>query len=55
LHSVVKDLQGHVDSIEGNLRQVEGITEAIAKSKAAVQSTLFGHLDKARYEEVALG
>jgi len=44
-----------VDSIEGNLKQVEDIAEAIAKSKAAVQATLFDHLDKTQYEEVVLG
>jgi hypothetical protein len=51
----VKDLQGHVDSIEGNMKQVKGITQAIAKSKAAVQATLFEHLDSTQYEEVVLG
>ena len=55
LQAVVTGLQGHVDSIEGNLKQVEGITDAIARSRAAVQTTLFGHLNSAQYENVVLG
>jgi CENP-Q, a CENPA-CAD centromere complex subunit len=48
-------LTGHVDSIQGNLNQVKGITEAIAKSRAAVQAALFSHLESRQYEEVVLG
>lgn len=55
LQTVVADLQGHVDSIEGNLKQVEGIAQAMAKSKAAVQVTLFGRLDSTQYEDLVLG
>lgn len=51
----MQDLQGHVDSIQGNIRQVQGVTQAISKSKAAVQATLFGHLNSMQYEEVVLG
>lgn len=51
----MKDLSGHVDSMQGNIRQVDGITQAISKSKAAVQATLFDHLNSLQYEEVVLG
>lgn len=44
-----------MDSIQGNLKQVEGIAEAIAKSKAAVQATLFDHVDCVNYEGIVLG
>ena len=44
-----------MDSMQGNLKQVEGVSEAIAKSKAAVQATLFNHLDATKYEGVVLG
>ena len=44
-----------MDSIQGNLNQVKGITEAITKSRAAVQGTLFDHLESMQYEEVVLG
>ena len=49
------DLGGHVDSIQGNLKQMQGISHAITKSKAAVQADLFGRLNTAQYEEVVLG
>lgn len=55
LQAVVQDLQGHVDSIASNLKQVHGITEAMARGKAAVQATLFGRLDSLQYEDVVLG
>ena len=42
-------------SIQGNIGQVQGITEAMAKSKATVQAALFGRLDAAQYEGVVLG
>ena len=37
----MSELEGHVDSIEGNIKQVQGISQAMANSKAAVQATLF--------------
>jgi hypothetical protein len=38
-----------MDSIQGNMKQVEGITQAMAKSGAAVQATLFNHLESSQY------
>lgn len=55
LNMIFEDLKGHVDSIQGNLNQVQGITEAIGKSKAAVQASLFDHLDPIQYQNVVLG
>ncbi|KAG4026120.1 hypothetical protein MFRU_045g00650 [Monilinia fructicola] len=55
LEGIVKSIDGHVDSIKGNLRQVEGITEAMAKSKASVQAALFNHLNLEQYNDVVLG
>lgn len=55
LQALVEDLHGHVDSIQGNIRQVQGVSQAISKSKAAVQATLFDHLDIVQYSEVMLG
>jgi hypothetical protein len=42
-----------VDSIQGNIGQVQGITEAMANSKATLHAALFGHLEQ--YEEVFPG
>ncbi len=55
LQTLVKDLDGHVDSIQGNIRQVHGVFQAISKSRAAVQATLFDRLDSLQYDEVVLG
>jgi hypothetical protein len=55
LQALVDDLDGHVDSIQGNIRQLQGVSEAISKSKAAVQATLFDCLDNVQYDEVVLG
>ncbi|PSS06776.1 hypothetical protein M430DRAFT_195783 [Amorphotheca resinae ATCC 22711] len=55
LQAVVKELQGHVGSIQSNIDQVKGIAHAMSKSKAAVQATLFDHLEKPQYEDVVLG
>ncbi|RDL39258.1 uncharacterized protein BP5553_03598 [Venustampulla echinocandica] len=46
MQAVVQKLEGHVDSMGGNLEQVHGITEAMAKTKAAVQVIIFDHLDR---------
>lgn len=51
----MKGIENHMDSMQGNLKQVEGVSDAITKSKAAVQATLLDHLDTSRYEEVVLG
>ena len=49
------ELEGHVDSIQGNIKQVQGISQAMANSRAAVQATLFDHLDNSLYDDVMLG
>ncbi|TGO41060.1 hypothetical protein BHYA_0027g00370 [Botrytis hyacinthi] len=55
LGGIVKSIYGHVDSIKGNLQQIEGITDAMAKSRASVQAALFSHLDLEQYNDVVLG
>lgn len=37
------------------MKQVRGITNAMAKGKAAVQATLFNHLESTQYEDIVLG
>ncbi|RDW82235.1 hypothetical protein BP6252_03347 [Coleophoma cylindrospora] len=49
------EVNDHVSSMQGNMSQIQGIGEAIANGKAAVQSTLFEHLMHDQYEEVVLG
>ncbi|KAH7351004.1 CENP-Q, a CENPA-CAD centromere complex subunit-domain-containing protein [Rhexocercosporidium sp. MPI-PUGE-AT-0058] len=55
LQALVQELDGHVDTIQGNIKQVRGISQAMANSKAAVQATLFDHLDNSQYSDVVLG
>ncbi|KAF4637756.1 hypothetical protein G7Y89_g329 [Cudoniella acicularis] len=55
LNTVAQDLDGHMDSLHGNVHQVRGLIDSIAKAKAAVQTTLFVHLDDGQYEDVILG
>ncbi|KAL3427173.1 hypothetical protein PVAG01_00682 [Phlyctema vagabunda] len=55
LTALLKDVHGHVDSLQGNVGQIESIGEAITKSKAAVQATLFSHLGSDEYDAVTLG
>jgi hypothetical protein len=55
LAALVEKLTDHVDSIQGNLKQVQGITQAMATSRAAVQATLFSHLESSQYEDIVLG
>lgn len=44
-----------MDSIQGNIKQVDGITESLARTKGAVQARLFDHLDTSQYEALVLG
>ncbi|KAH7419787.1 CENP-Q, a CENPA-CAD centromere complex subunit-domain-containing protein [Cadophora sp. MPI-SDFR-AT-0126] len=55
LRPLMEELGDHVDSIQGNIKQVQGISQAMAKSRAAVQATLFDHLDNSLYDDVMLG
>ncbi|KAE8452846.1 hypothetical protein EG329_013118 [Mollisiaceae sp. DMI_Dod_QoI] len=55
LQGLMKGLHGHVETIQGNIKQVSGISEAISRSKAAVQAMLFGHLGGTQYREAILG
>lgn len=44
-----------MESIQGNMAQIDGLVEAMSRTQAAVQSTLFGHMNSRLYEEVVLG
>ncbi|RDW75570.1 hypothetical protein BP5796_06391 [Coleophoma crateriformis] len=55
LLSLIQEVNDHVSSMQGNMSQIQGIGEAIANGKAAIQTTLFEHLMHDQYEEVVLG
>ena len=55
LEPVVSQLYNHLDSIQGNINQIEGLSSAIGKSRAALQEVLFKHLGTIRYAQLVLG
>ena len=55
LQVLVKEIGNHTESIHANMSQVKGVPQAMTKGKAAVQATLFEHLDGENYEQVVLG
>jgi hypothetical protein len=48
-------LGNHMESMRGNLQQIEGITPAIAQGRAALKLALMPHLDQETFEQVVLG
>jgi hypothetical protein len=44
-----------MESMRGNLQQVEGVLPQIARSRAVLQELLHKHLDQDQYEQVILG
>jgi len=44
-----------MESMRGNLQQIDGVVPAIAKSRAALQGLLHRHLDQGQYEQVMFG
>ncbi|KAK3946441.1 CENP-Q, a CENPA-CAD centromere complex subunit-domain-containing protein [Diplogelasinospora grovesii] len=55
LLSISRQIGSHMESIKGNLQQIEGVLPAIAKSKAALQHVLYKHLEPQQYDQVLLG
>lgn len=55
LQDLIKHLSSHMESIQGNVKQVDGVDKVLAKTKGAVQARLLGHLDNEQYEAVMLG
>lgn len=53
--SISKQIGSHMDSMKGNLQQIDGVIPAITKSKAALQRILHQNLDAQQYEQVLLG
>lgn len=52
---VVDQLYSHLESIQGNVHQIEGLASAIDGTRAALQDVLFKHIGSKRYEQVVLG
>ncbi|ETS78685.1 hypothetical protein PFICI_08538 [Pestalotiopsis fici W106-1] len=48
-------LGNHMESMRGNLQQIEGVAPAIAQGRAALKLALMPHLDQDTFEQVVLG
>ncbi|KAL5947568.1 hypothetical protein ACKVV1_000639 [Pyricularia oryzae] len=55
LLKISQQIGSHMDSMQGNLRQVDGILPAMEITKAALHDVLLKHLDSTKCEEVLLG
>jgi hypothetical protein len=55
LQTVVRDLEGHVDSLQGNFKPLSGLPEAMTRARAAVQIVIHDRLGSERCQDVVLG
>ena len=55
LKGLARQIGSHMDSMRANLQQVDGVVPQVVRSRAALQSLLFRHLDQEQYEQAVLG
>ncbi|KAK6200691.1 Dual specificity mitogen-activated protein kinase kinase 4 [Pestalotiopsis sp. IQ-011] len=55
LQGLAGQLGNHMESMRGNLQQIEGIAPAIAQGRSALKLALLPHLDQDTFEQVLLG
>lgn len=55
LVTLSKQIGSHMESMQGNLQQIDGVVPAISRSKAALQQLIQEHLDEEQYDKVLLG
>ncbi|KAI4600322.1 hypothetical protein KJ359_000676 [Pestalotiopsis sp. 9143b] len=55
LQGLAEQLGNHMESMRGNLQQIEGIAPAIAQGRSALKLALLPHLDQDTFEQVLLG
>lgn len=55
LKPIIQQINGHMESMQGNMEQIRDIGANIAETRAAVEDVLFKHVDTAAYEHVVLG
>ncbi|KAK3387717.1 CENP-Q, a CENPA-CAD centromere complex subunit-domain-containing protein [Podospora didyma] len=55
LLALSQQIGSHLESMKGNLQQIDGVLPSIAKSKAVLQAVLHRHLDPQQYDQVLLG
>ncbi|KAK0613748.1 CENP-Q, a CENPA-CAD centromere complex subunit-domain-containing protein [Immersiella caudata] len=55
LMTLSKQIGSHMESMKGNLQQIDGVLPAIVKTRAALQGVLHWYLDPAQYDQAVLG
>ena len=55
LGPVIDQLYNHLDSIQNNVSQFDGLASAMGGSRAALQDVLLRHVGTIRYAQVVLG
>lgn len=55
LEPIIQQINGHMESMQGNMEQIRDIGANIAETRAAVEDVLFKQVDTAAYEHVVLG
>ncbi|KAH7627168.1 CENP-Q, a CENPA-CAD centromere complex subunit-domain-containing protein [Sordaria sp. MPI-SDFR-AT-0083] len=55
LVKLAQQLGSHMESMRGNLEQIEGVVPAIEKTKGALQGVLQKYLDEKQHEQVVFG
>lgn len=55
LAGLAGQIANHMDSMRGNLQQIDGVVPAIAKSQGLLRAALQSHLDREQLETVILG
>ncbi|KAK0639362.1 CENP-Q, a CENPA-CAD centromere complex subunit-domain-containing protein [Cercophora newfieldiana] len=50
-----KQIGSHMESMKGNLQQIDGVLPAIVKTRAALQGVLHRYLDPLQYDQAVLG
>jgi hypothetical protein len=55
LSALAGQVSNHMESMRGNLQQLEGVMPQLGRSRAALQGLLFKHLEQEQYEQTLLG
>ncbi|KAI9819443.1 MAG: hypothetical protein M1832_004006 [Thelocarpon impressellum] len=55
LAGLMKQLQDHLESMQGNVEPLQGVGEAVVRARAAVDDALYRHLDGRQYERAVAG
>ena len=50
-----QQIGNHMESMKGNLQQIDGVLPTIVKSRAALQGVLHKYLDPEQYDQAVLG